>query len=55
MDREGRYLINDLAEAGWYIFNGCGKGDEGESGRRGRGKSVLDYVIGNEEVWERVI
>lgn len=33
MDREGRYLINGLVEAGWYIFNECGKGDEGESGR----------------------
>lgn len=32
MDREDRYLINGLAEAGWYIFNGCGKGDEEESG-----------------------
>lgn len=21
---------------------------------KGRGESVLDYVIGNEEVWERV-
>lgn len=46
-------MINGLAEAGWYIFNGCEKGDEGDSGRmQERGESVLDYVIGNEEVWE---
>lgn len=49
------YLINGLAEAGWYIFNGCRKGDEGRVDVcRERGELVLDYVIGNEEVWERV-
>lgn len=39
VNREGRDLVDDLKEAGWYIFNGCGKGDEeGEwiyAGRRG--------------------
>lgn len=49
-------MLEKLGEVGWSIFNGCGKGDEegawtyaGE-----QGNSVLDYVIGDEEVWERV-
>lgn len=48
--------MDGLEEAGWYIFNGCGKGDEeGEwTYAGGRGESVLDYVIGDEEVWGRV-
>lgn len=29
VNKEGRELISGLEEAGWYIFNECGKGDEG--------------------------
>jgi len=56
INREGRYLLEALEEAGWWIFNGGGKGDEdGEwTYAGGRGESVLDYVIGDEEVWEKV-
>lgn len=28
VNREGRDLVDGLEEAGWYIFNGCRKGDE---------------------------
>lgn len=28
VNKEGRELISGLEEAGWYIFNGCGKGDK---------------------------
>lgn len=28
VNREGRDLVDGLKEAGWYIFNGYGKGDE---------------------------
>lgn len=27
-NKEGRVLVSGLEEAGWYIFNECGKGDE---------------------------
>lgn len=55
-NKEGRVLVSGLEEAGWYIFNECGKGDEkGDwTYAEGRGESVLDYVIGDEEVWERL-
>lgn len=55
-NREGRLLIEALEEAGWWIFNGRGKGDEeGEwTYAGGRGEKVLDYVMGNEEIWEKV-
>lgn len=49
-------MINGLEKAGWYIFNGCRKGDEESDWTYagGRGEFVLDYVIGDEEIWERV-
>jgi len=28
VNREGRYLVEALEEAGWFIFNEGGKGDE---------------------------
>lgn len=54
-NKEGRELISGLEEAGWYIFNECGKGDEESDWTYagGRGEFVLDYVIGDEEVWEK--
>lgn len=49
VNKEGRWLVGKLEEVGWYIFNGCGKGDgEGAWTYAGeRGDSVLDYVVGN--------
>jgi len=57
INREGRVLVEKLEEIGWFIYNGCGKGDrEGMWTYAGaRGESVLDYVIGDGEVWDRVL
>jgi len=30
VNREGRHLLKALEEAGWYIFNGEGKGNKEE-------------------------
>jgi len=40
----------------WFIFNGCGKGDEEGSWTYagGRGESVIDYVLGDGEAWDRI-
>jgi len=48
---EGRRLVSFLEEKGWGIYNGCIKGDEeGEfTFTGGRGNSVIDYLIGEEE------
>jgi len=68
-DREGREeiegrkgecrgkLCNFVGELGWSILNGNVKGDEeGEwMYTEGRGGTVIDYVIGNEETRERVV
>lgn len=56
MNKEGSVLVSGLEQVWWYIFNRCGKGDEeGEwTYAGGREESVLDYVIGDKEVWERV-
>lgn len=56
INKEGRFLVERLEEVGWYIFNGCGKGDMEEmwTYAGARGESVLDYVIGDGEVWDRV-
>jgi len=56
INKEGKTLINFIEERGWGILNGCTKGDEmGEfTFTGGRGGSVIDYVIGNEELREEV-
>jgi len=48
--------VERLGEVGWFIFNGCGKGDELGTWTYagGRGESVIDYVLGDGEAWERV-
>lgn len=53
---EGRKLVNFLEEKGWSILNGNVRGDEeGEwTFTGGRGNTVIDYVIGNEESRERI-
>ena len=56
MNGEGRKLVNFIGEMGWSIFNGDMRGDEeGEwTFTGGRGNTVIDYVIGNEECREKV-
>ena len=53
---EGKRLCKYLKERGWDILNGNIEGDEeGEwTYTRGRGNSVIDYVIVNENTRERV-
>ncbi|XP_024877156.1 golgin subfamily A member 6-like protein 22, partial [Temnothorax curvispinosus] len=53
---DGRKLLEFIEERGWMILNGGVKGDEeGEfTYTGGRGETVIDYVIGEEEVRERV-
>ncbi|XP_024893159.1 golgin subfamily A member 6-like protein 2, partial [Temnothorax curvispinosus] len=57
VDREGRLLVKSLEERGWEIFNGNVKGDEeGEfTFTGGRGGTVIDYIIGEGEVREKIV
>jgi len=56
MNKEGGLMLDFLGEEGWCIFNGNTKGDEeGEyTYTGGRGCTVIDYVIGEGEVKDRV-
>ncbi|EZA51891.1 hypothetical protein X777_09206, partial [Ooceraea biroi] len=56
INKEGRALISFMEERGWSIFNGNCKGDEvGEyTFTGGRGCTVIDYVMGDSEVRERI-
>lgn len=56
INREGRELVRFLEEKGWGIFNGCVRGDEkGEvTFTGGKGVTVIDYMIGDMEVKERI-
>lgn len=56
MKKDGKVLVQFLKERGWGILNGCKDGDEeGEyTFTRGKENTVIDYVIGDEEVRERV-
>ena len=49
--------MNFVEETGWSIFNGNIRGDEeGEfTYTGGRGSTVIDYVIGDEEVREKIL
>lgn len=53
---KGKKLVEFVEEKGWDILNGCMQGDEeGEytfSG--GRNNTVIDYVIGDEEIRDKV-
>lgn len=48
--------MDKLEEVEWFIINGCEKGDrEGDwTYSEGRRESVLNYVIGDREVWDRI-
>lgn len=54
---EGRELVDLINEKGWHILNGCTEGDwEGNYMYVGaRGCIVIDYIIVNESVRERVL
>ncbi|XP_011884026.1 PREDICTED: golgin subfamily A member 6-like protein 22, partial [Vollenhovia emeryi] len=56
INKEGKKLIQSIKERGWYILNGGERGDlEGNwtySG--GRGESVIDYVIVEQETEEEI-
>lgn len=56
VNRGGRKLINLIEEMGRSIFNGCTKGDEkGEfTFTAGRGNTVIDYIIGEKRMWDRI-
>lgn len=56
VNRGGRKLINLIGEMGRSIFNGCNKGDEkGEfTFTAGRGNTVIDYIIGEKRMWDRI-
>lgn len=53
---EGRKLVEFIEGKGWSIFNGGIRGDEeGEyTFTGGKGNTVIDYVIGGEEVKDRI-
>ncbi|XP_039304297.1 uncharacterized protein LOC120357577 [Solenopsis invicta] len=57
MNGEGKKLCGFLKELGWSILNGCIKGDEeGEwTYTGGKGGTVIDYVIGNEDTRGKVV
>ncbi|XP_024891322.1 trichohyalin-like, partial [Temnothorax curvispinosus] len=56
INKEGRKLLEFIEERGCMILNGGTKGDEeGEyTYTGGRGETVIDYIIGDEEVREKV-
>lgn len=54
---EGRKLIEKLEKVGWGILNESTRGDEeGEfTYTGGRGESVIDYVIGEKKVRDKMV
>jgi len=56
MNKEGKLMLDFLGERGWCIFNGNTKGDEEAeyTYTGGRGCTVIDYVIKEGEVKDRV-
>ncbi|EZA59735.1 hypothetical protein X777_16309 [Ooceraea biroi] len=56
MNKEGKELVEFISERGWMIVNGGIEGDEkGEwTYTGGRGESVIDYILVNEEGWDRI-
>lgn len=56
MNKEGRLLVKFLEDRGWETWNGNIEGDrEGEcTFTGGRGGTVIDYILGEEETREWV-
>lgn len=55
-NNEGRELLSLVEGRGWDIVNENVRGDEGREWTYtgGRGKSVVDYVIVNQEAWSKI-
>ncbi|KAL7296575.1 hypothetical protein TKK_0010006 [Trichogramma kaykai] len=53
VSNEGKFMLEVIGRKGWRILNGnAGRDEEGEyTYTGGRGASVIDYVIVNEEAW----
>ncbi|KAL7287490.1 hypothetical protein TKK_0018324 [Trichogramma kaykai] len=53
VSNEGKFVLEVVGRKGWNILNGnAGRDEEGEyTYTGGRGASVIDYVIVNEEAW----
>jgi len=56
INREGKELLVLIEDRGWEIVNGNIRGDKsGEwTYTGGRGESVVDYVIVNQEAWDKL-
>jgi len=56
INKEGRILVKGIRERGWFILNGETKGDEDRNWTYtgGRGESVIDYILGEEEGREEI-
>jgi len=56
INKEGRMLVEGIRERGWSILNGETEGDEEGNWTYtgGRGESVIDYVLVEEEGREEV-
>ncbi|KMQ88014.1 hypothetical protein RF55_12574 [Lasius niger] len=56
MNKDGKMLVECLEERGWSILNGSAAGDEeGEfTYTGGRGDTVIDYILGNGEIRDRM-
>lgn len=50
-------LVKKLEERGWFIWNGATLGDEKDefTFTGGKGNTVIDYVIGDDEARDRVL
>lgn len=57
VSNEGRAMWEMIVDKGWFLLNGCSKGDAcGEFTYTGaRGSSVIDYIIVNAECMDDVI
>ena len=53
VNREGRILLNKLAEKGWKILNGS-NGSGGWTYIAKTGESVIDYAVANTEAEEEI-
>jgi len=57
ISKEGRRLVECIRERGWWVLNGGIRGDEEGTWTfsGGRGESVIDYVLMNEDMEEEVV
>lgn len=56
INKKSRMLVNFIGERGWKIFNEKIRGDEQEEYTfTGKGNTIIDYVLGNREIKEKVV